>query len=156
MTVITRGERELTLRFDTFPEAAHKRLEERVSVLTETLWARVESVVPHRTGQLASEIEARTYGDQPTRVAGYVSVRSSSGAHEYEKAGALEYGWWARRDPSSGVMRRIMGNNRRMKARMGEHVNAFRYLRGPLEEMRPEIEATLDEALAEAAAEGNA
>jgi len=36
------------------------------------------------------------------------------------------------------------------------HIKAFKYLRGPLEEMRPEIEAGLDEAVAEAAAEGEA
>lgn len=148
-----RGVGALELRFDQFPDELHGALEERIAGLMDTLWGRIETVVPHRTGLLASEIGARTFADQPDRIAGYVSVRGAADAHEYEKAGALEYGWWARR-LEGGIMQRIYGNNRRMKARMegATHINAFRYLRGPFEEMRPEIEAALEETIAEQAA----
>lgn len=153
MTVITRGERELSDRFESFPAFAQQKLTERIGALTEQLWEGVESAAPHRTGRLASEIASRLYS-QPQRIAGYVSVYAPGGPGEYPKAGALEYGWWAAPHPS-GVMRRLLGSNRRAKARTAgaTHVAARLYLRGPLAAMRPEAVAALDEAMAEAIAE---
>ena len=50
---------------------------------------------------------------------------------------------------------RLFSRTQRMERRLSKtpHIEAFRYLRGPFEEMKPEIQAGLDEALAEAVAE---
>lgn len=154
MTVITRGEREISQRLDGFPSFLQRKLTDRIAALTEQLWEDVESVVPHRTGKLASEIASRLYS-QPQRIAGYVSVYAPGRPSEYPKAGALEYGWWAAPHPTSGVMSRLLGSNRRAKARTAgaTHIAAARYLRGPLEALKPEAVAALDEAVAEAIAE---
>lgn len=154
MSVITRGMREISQRLEDFPPFLQEKLTERIGVLTEQLWEGVESVVPHRTGKLAGEIASRLYS-QPQRIAGYVSVYAPGRPNEYPKAGALEYGWWAAPHPTSGVMSRLLGNNRRAKARTAgaTHVAAARYLRGPLAAMKPEAVAALDEAVAEAIAE---
>ena len=69
-TVTTRGERELALRFDTFPVRAHQKLQERINGLTAELGARVQAATPVRTGRLRSEITPNLYADQPDRVAG--------------------------------------------------------------------------------------
>lgn len=153
MTVITRGEREISDRFESFPVFAQQKLTERIGALTEQLWEGVESAVPHRTGRLASEIASRLYS-KPQRIAGYVSVYAPGASGEYPKAGALEYGWWAAPHPS-GVMMRLAGSNRRAKARIAgaTRVAARRYLRGPLAAMRPEVVVALDEVMAEAIAE---
>lgn len=154
MSVITRGELEISQRLQGFPPFLQGKLTERIASLTEQLWEGVESVVPHRTGRLASEISSRLYS-KPQRIAGYVSVYAPGRPGEYEKAGALEYGWWAASHPTTGVMSRLSGSNRRAKARTAgaTHVSARRYLRGPLAALKPEAVAVLDEAVAEAIAE---
>jgi hypothetical protein len=158
MPIVSRGDRELSLRFDTFPTRAHKRLEDKISALTEQLQARVEAASPVLTGLLRSEITPRDFADNVNRVAGYVSVFAHS-SNEYAKAATLEYGSSKPRREfqrtSSGILSRFGLRQQRIVARISKPVDikAFRYLRGPLEQMRPEIEAGLNEALAEAAAE---
>jgi hypothetical protein len=159
MGVITRGDRELGLRFDVFPDQARKKLEERIRGLTEQLDERVAAAAPVRTGKLRTEIASRTFSGQQ-RVAGYVSVYAPGVPTEYPKAATLEYG--------SNKVRRVrerlsfLGRLGGVKARLVKraagkpaHIAAFRYLRGPFEGMRAEIEAALDEAIAETVAEGD-
>lgn len=160
MTVTTRGERELTLRFDTFPARAHQRLEQRIGDLVAQLDAKSQAAAPVDTGRLRSEITEKVYGDSPDRVAGYVSVFAPGNPKEYPKAATLEYG--------SDKVRKIYSNSRSMLDRFGRkrrivermtkaaHIQAYKYLRAPLETMRGEIEAALDGALADVAAEESA
>ena len=77
MTVETTGDRELALRFETFPARAHAKLVDRITALTDTLRARVEAanpVSPGKSGQLRSEIAQQVFADKPDRVAGISNV----------------------------------------------------------------------------------
>lgn len=156
MTVTVRGERELALRFDAFPTRAHERIRQRIQALTAELEARVQAATPVRTGRLRGEITERVFSDDPERIAGYVSVFSGD-PREYPKAATLEYGTDKPRRAfeKRSLLDKMMGGRRRIVARLSKpaHIQAYRYLRAPLDAMRPEIEAALDEALAEAAAE---
>ncbi len=160
MSVVTRGDREISIRFDTFPARARQKLDDRIRALTATLQERVQAATPFRTGLLRSEITPRVFDDSPTRIAGYVSVYAGDRAKEYPKAATLEYGTNKPRRIADhgGIFRRLGRGQRRIESRLTKsvHIEAFRYLRGPLEEMRPEIEAALDETMTEAAAEGDA
>ncbi len=159
VTVTTRGDRELALRFETFPQRAHQKLLERITRITQTLEARVEAarpVSPGRSGMLRSEIKDRVYGDQPDRVAGYVQVYAP-GAPEYAKAATLEYGSDKVRRVFSkgGLVDRL--SKRRLVGRMSQpaHIQEFSYLRGSLAGMQSEIQSELAAALDEAVNEAN-
>ena len=88
-----------------------------------------------------------------------MQIRASS-QERYAKAASLEYGIdnKARRIAErGGLLERAGLTKRRLVARataMRIRMRAFRYLRDPLEEMRPEIESELAAALAEAAEGG--
>lgn len=154
MPVITRGDKELALRFDTFPVRARDKLEARIRNIVERLEARAESVVPRRTGQLAGEITSRVYRGELDRIAGYVSVYAPGKTSEYAKAATIEYG----SNKGRRIFARASSGRRRVVERVTKpvRIRAARFLRGPLEDMRPEIEAELNAALADAAAEENA
>lgn len=156
MSVTTKGERELALRFETFPSRVHDRLRERIGSLIDRLEARVEERAPYRTGELKSEIKGRVFADMRDRVAGYVDVFAGSGdENAYAKAASLEYGVTKAREPRAGAILGRLGK-RRAELRLAGvvHIPAFRYLRDPLSEMRGEIDAELLAALNETVAEG--
>ena len=151
--VVTRGDRELSLRFDKFPSKLQSKLELRIRGLTDELQSRIEAATPVKTGLLRSEEKSTVYqGDN--RVAGYVSIFAGNLKGEYAKAATLEYGSNKTRKLSA----RLADPRRRLERRVSRavHIEAFRYLRGPFEDMRPEIEAALEEVIAEAAAEDEA
>jgi hypothetical protein len=155
VNVVTRGDRETSLRFDKFPSKLTGRLEQKIRDLTEMLDERVEAATPKKTGLLRSEITPKVYtGDNGDRVAGYVSVFAGSRTSEYAKAATLEYGSNKTRKLAS----RLAGPSKRLERRLSKraHIEAFRYLRGPFEEMQPEIVAGLEETVAETAAEDEA
>lgn len=159
MALITRGANELALRFDKFPTVAHKKLEERMGKVVEALRARAQAAAPKKTGKLASEITGRVFADQPDRIAGYVTVFAGNDAKEYPKAATLEYGTDKPRRAferaNGGILARLGASKRRVTARVSKpvHIRAFKYLRGSIESMRPEIEAELAAGLAEATKE---
>ncbi len=144
MTVVVKGEREVIQRFDTFPQFARTKLEQKIRSLMETLESRVQAAAPRLTGQLRSEIGNKVYADNPNRIAGYVGVYARE-SREYAKAATLEYG-------SDAVRRRFAAANNRLieRATRPVHIEEFRYLRSPFEQMIPEIEAGLAQALQEA------
>jgi len=162
MAVITRGDKELQLRFETFPARARQKIKERIEEIVSRLEQRSRDAAPYRTGQLRSEITSRVYADNPNRIAGYVSVYAPTAKKgEYAKAATLEYGSDAVRrvfERGASLMDRLGRPKRRVIGRMSKaaHIEAYAYLRNPLEQMRPEVEASLGEALAEATAEANA
>lgn len=154
MTLITRGDRELALRLDTFPEHARAKIKERIDSLTDKLLLRVKQAAPYRTGLLRSEIKGRTFASERTdRVSGYVSIYAPQRPKEYAKAATLEYG----SDKARRVFDRASRGKRRIVAKLSRpaRIEAFAYLRGPFEEMRPEIETEIDAALAESVADIN-
>lgn len=158
MTVSSRGDRELALRFDTFPARAHARLAERVTALIETLEARVEAAAPQLTGRLRSEVHSRVYTDKPSRIAGYVEIYAPAIPGEYAKAATLEYGTDKPRrvfQRTSGVMSRLSHPRRRIveRATAAVHIEAVRYLRGPFADLKDEANAQLNAALAASAQE---
>ena len=162
LTITETGARQISKRLDEFPQELHDRLAERIRPVIDELWTRVEQRVPHRTGRLASEITKRVFADARYRVAGYVSVYTDDPGpyNEYAKAATVEYGSSrprAVKDLEHGVMTRLRGSSRRIKARMSKPVDiaARRYLRGPLDEMRPAITAMIEQAISEAVAEAN-
>jgi hypothetical protein len=158
MAVITRGDREISLRMETFPTSARKRIEERITTLTAELEARSKAAAPFKTGALRSEIVGRVYSDSSSRIAGYVSVYAPGNSKEYPKAATLEFGTnKPRRIPDhGGIFRRLGKGQKSMESRLTKpaRIDAFSYLRGPIEEMKPEINLALNEALAETVAEG--
>jgi len=158
MSVRLDGDRELEARFDRFPAFARRQLAARIDQITEELEGRVEVAAPVRTGRLRSEIRGRTFTDNPERVAGYVAVFAPGIAGEYAKAATLEYGSNKARKifERAGALARLGGQRRRVLARLTKpvHIAAFEYLRGPFAQMEPEIRAQLEEAIAQAAAQG--
>jgi hypothetical protein len=155
--VVTRGVRELSLRFEAFPQLAHDKIQERITQLTAALEARIEEAAPVLTGLLRSEVTERIYGDSKSRIAGYVQIYAPQNPKEYAKAATLEYGTdKPRRIPDhGGVFHRLGKGQKAIESRLTKpvHIQAFRYLRGPFEDMQPEIRASLEEALAEVEAE---
>lgn len=160
VTVTTAGDREIELRFDAFPEIARKKLRERIESLTDRLQGQSQQEAPRLTGQLRSEIIETMYeGDE--RIAGYVSVYAPGSAGEYAKAATLEYGSskarriFSRGGDKGGPLGRL--SKRRTVDRMSKpaRIQAFEYLRGPLEAMADVVNAELGAALDEATAEAN-
>lgn len=147
--VTTRGERELAVRFTEFPQRLRQKLAARITVLTDALELRVQAAEPYKTGALRGETRERVYTDQPERIAGYVSVTA-----EFVKAATLEYGTdKVRRRLAKGLTGRLLGRSLAQRISKPAHIAAFRYLRGPLEEMRPEAEAAIESVLVETVAE---
>lgn len=157
MSVTTRGDREISTRFDRFPSHLHDKLAERIRSLTAELQVRIIAATPKKTGLLQSEIKLSSYEDSETRVAGYVSVYAGDKSSEYAKAATLEYGSDKARklkDKGSRILA-LFSRRNRIERRMSKapHIEAFEYLRRPFEEMQPEIQAALEEVVAETAAE---
>jgi hypothetical protein len=162
MTTETTGDRELALRFETFPTRARAKLVDRITSLTERLHERVDAAMgrfAHPTGKLQSEITSRVYADNPNRIAGYVEIYApDGGSNEYAKAATLEYGTDKVRrafERTGGLLARLGGARRRIIERASKpvHIEAFRYLRGPFADLEDEMYAELNAALAEAAQE---
>jgi hypothetical protein len=149
----TEGGLALNLRLDSFPANLQERLRQRVNALTEELQARVAAAAPFKTGLLRSEIVGNIYtGYNNDRVAGYVSVFASGRTSEYAKAATLEYGTNKTRRTAARTARARLGQLISKRA----EIQAYRYLRGPFEQMLPEIEAALGEEVSAAVDEGNA
>lgn len=153
--ITTKGERELALRFDTFPTRAREKLKERIEPLTDALLLRIQGATPYATGKLRGQETSRIFADQPDRVAGYVSIAGQS-QNDFAKAATLEYGTdkVRQRLEKGGLAARLGSGRLAERVTKPAHVAAFRYLRKPFEEMEPEIRAALEEAIAEVAAEG--
>jgi len=150
------GDRQVALKFDRFPQQAHDRLLARIQALTAELEARVLAAEPRRTGRLHSATISKVYDDQE-KIGGRVTVRA-----DFAKAAALEYGAHRPTKVAAHEMRLDHVFAERLTAPMTvmvmlhrrmPNIAAYRFLRGPLAQMAPEIQAELQAAVAEAAAE---
>lgn len=161
VTVTTHGDRELALRFESFPHALHDQLLARISGLTAQLLARVVSATPHLTGDLQGEETERIFGDSPERVAGYVGVYAPGDpAKEYPKAATLEYGTNKPRrafQRRAGLMAALLGPRLRVIGKLSKvvHIEPVRYLRDSLDEMEPEVVTAFQDVLNQAIADDN-
>ncbi|HLY04268.1 MAG TPA: hypothetical protein VKR31_00825 [Rhizomicrobium sp.] len=155
--VIVTGDREIADKFDRWPSRFASVLFERITGLTDELYARIEGAVPRRTGRLAGEIVEKVR-ETDTSITGSVSVSA-----EFAKAGALEYG-------GTGKPFRVRAHEMRlshlwaratavpMMVSVPEHsrvldISARRFMRGPLESMRSEVTDQLQQAVDEAGSE---
>lgn len=150
MAVVTRGDKEISLRFEQFPGQLKDALKAEIDELVAEALQRSQKAAPKKTGKLRGELKGRTFVGL-TRVAGYVSIYAGGDSNEYVKAATLEYG--------SKKPRRIFkkdvyettkrGKKRRVVDRLTRPavIREFRYLRGPLEEMKTEITRRLQAVL---------
>lgn len=163
------GERVLLAKYSEIPARTRRILRRRIRTLAVTLQEAVRGAIPIRQSPrwpsslpaLAQFIASKVYADNPNRVAGYVSVYAPSTPAEYAKAATLEYGSNRSRavqDLKHGVWRRLRGSRRRLKSRLGKpaHIRAYRYLRGPLGNIRAEAISALEEGIAEMIAQEEA
>ena len=150
MAVVTRGDKEVPLRFDQFPTDIRDSIKAEIDELVAELLARSEKAAPKKTGQLRGELKGRTFVGE-TRVAGYVSVYAGNDSNEYIKANTLEYGSKKARRIFKKDVHEVTkrGKKRRAIDRLTRPavIREFRYLRGPLEEMQPEIKRRLQAVL---------
>jgi hypothetical protein len=155
-----KGFTELAARFEVIPQRAHDKMVERMQGLVDRLQARARAAAPlGKTGKLRASITGRVYSDTGSRIAGYVSIYAPDDPKkEYPKAATWEYGTSKPRKMREEHFSAKLGrmSKRRLVARITKPVTivARRYLRGTLEDMRPEIEAELAAALAESVEEG--
>ena len=164
-----KGDRQVGLRFETFPDALYDELRQEITALANELFGRVAAATPELTGKLRSQERLRIFAD-PNRITGYVDIAGGKGSNDYAKAGALEYG-------SKGKPTKVSAHHMRldhhwsimlaapetvMVTKLGEdysrtpNIEEFAFERGPLEAMQPEILARLSAVVEKAAAEANA
>ena len=157
------GERQAGLRFEKFPSELLADLRAEIDSLTNELRGRVATAIPTRSGELRSSLHDELI-DGDDKVTGRVTVAKGNQAL-HKKAAALEYG-------SKGKKRPV----RQHKMRLGHYwdeklaaprtvivkafqrtpnVKAHKFLRGPMEAMRPTILARLNKVVERAAQEAS-
>lgn len=156
IAVIVTGARELALKLDALPTRLHDDLYARIGALTDELEGRVLGVVPKRTGRLESEI-TKFVIDKPDYISGRVRVSA-----EFAKAAALEYGAHGTANIAAHQMLLTQVFGHALVAPISVLVDAYqrqmniearRFLRGPEEAMRGEVEEALRETVDRVVAE---
>ncbi len=156
--VVVSGDRNVSIKFDEFPQKLHRQLLARIVALTNALAARVRGAVPVLTGKLQGEIGSRIY-DKEDRIVGVVEVTG-----DYAKAGALEYGAQGTSQVGSHSLQldhvfytKLNGPIAVMVAAHSRQMNlvATRFMRGSEADMRVEITAGLKEAVTETVTDTN-
>jgi hypothetical protein len=144
------GDREAGLRFEEFPDALYEGLRKEIDALTNELFARVVARTPELTGALRAEERVRIFADE-NRIRGYIDVHGS--VADIKKAAALEYG--AHKTVNVSAYERPNGAVVKAYSRPNDVVEKA-FERGPLEEMRGEINARLNAVVEKAVAGANA
>lgn len=152
MFVLAVDPRKVTVRFDEFPQQAHKAILGRITQLTQELERRVKSAEPRDTGKLVKDTTS-IVRDSAQRVTGTVKITA-----DFAKAGALEYGAHGSTGVQSHTARldhvfsRFVSPITVIVAAYTRAVNVqeHEYLRGPLEAMQQEFQQQIQGALNEA------
>ena len=158
-----KGERQVGIRFETFPDALYEDLKTEVDALSNELYALVEAATPSATGELRSEERLRLFTD-PNRITGYVDIAAAKGAQDFAKASALEYGAHASTKVSAHPMR--LDHHWSLLLSRPETVLVQAYSRtpdiaevaferGPLAAMQPQVVARLNAVVEKAVAVAN-
>lgn len=152
--VIVTGDRKVELQFEQFPEALREQLTAPIKEMTSRLAGRIRARLPHgKTGELEHSLVEQFF-DDPDQVSGRVTFNA-----DFAKVGALEWGApgkqnrsavkehrakldhaWGRK-LNAPLMVLIAAHNRHL------HLDAHRFLRGPLSESSPEIIEALNAAV---------
>lgn len=157
------GERQAGMRFEKFPSELLADLRAEIDSLTNELRGRVGAAMPRGTGELRDSLDSDVIKKEG-RIRGRVIVAVGN-SKLHRKAAALEYG-------SKGKKRPV----RQHKMRLGHYwdeklatprtvivkafqrtpnVKAHKFLRGPMEAMRPTILARLGKVVERAAQEAS-
>jgi hypothetical protein len=162
------GARELSLRFEQFPEHLRERFRARLERIKGPLVAAVQAAEPVRSGKMRAATGGGIY-EHPNRIALVVGVRIDAGAGKTKrgsvdagKVAALNYGshrqidlrghleqrtnFWGRLLDPVGVQ--IAAHRRQT------NIDAYNFLGGPQSAMRAEEIAELQSAVDETIAEG--
>jgi hypothetical protein len=159
-----KGDRQVGLRFEEFPDALYDQLRAEIDSLSAELYARVVAAAPRATGQLESQIRLRLFADK-TRITGYVDIAGAKGSQDFAKAAALEYGAHRPTKVSAHSMKLDHFWANKLAAPIEVLVAAFTrtpdiadhaFERGPLAEMQPEVQARLNAAVERAVVVANA
>lgn len=141
------NERDLGVHFDHLLPAIRDGLAPTIASLSERLLARVQASEPHRTGLLAEATHAFT-SIAAERLRGGVHISpepSGGGSGEHNiKAGALEYG--AHSNVEVHAYQRADGTEVSAYERHA-NIEARRFLRNAIDDMRAEAEAEIEAAL---------
>ena len=147
------GDTRAVLRFERFPTLAHDLLLATLQSLERRLEAAVLAEEPEKSGELKSLTGGRVY-DHGDRIAAVVGVRAMT-AQEARKAMALEFGshrsievkahkasldhLWSR--AFGPIQVNVAGHSRTT------NIDAQRFLRGPLDEIRDQAQAEMQAAV---------
>lgn len=145
------GERQAGLRFEQFPSDLLANLRAEIDSLTNELRGRVGPAMPNRSGELRASLRDKII-DKENSVTGRVTVAEGNQAL-HRKAAALEYGSKGKKRPvRQHAMRLGHFWDQKLAAPRTVIVKAFmrtpnvkahKFLRGPMEAMRPTILARL-------------
>ena len=154
------GDRAAVLRFDKVPAAAHDRLLAALTDIEQRLETAVLAAEPNRSGALRAITCGKVY-DHGSRIAAVVGVRAPD-ASTARKAATLEYGSRLAAITMRAHTARLSHIYRRAIAeitvnvpshRRTPNVPAQRFLRGPIEAIRPGALEEMRAALAQAVAD---
>lgn len=151
MFVTVTGERDIALRFERLPDAIRKRLRRTIEDLAGQLAARQRAAAPRLSGRLSSEVGNVIIDEGPDFVRGRVTVRAANSI-DAAKAGALEYGAPGKRGRFVVREHKRRGHGVGMETIVDRYMRTAnlieqRYLRGPFEAMRGQIETELAAAI---------
>lgn len=145
--------RNVTLRFDEFPQQARERLSQVIHSATNRLQGLVRNAVPKHSGRLASEITSRV-NEYENAIVGIVFVKGKN-RNDFAKAAALEYGAHGSAEVKSHQSKldhyfsrpidtiQVMVGSHSRKLNIKEHD----YLRGPEANVASDVLADMRQAL---------
>lgn len=159
-----KGDRQAGVRFEEFPSALRDDLRSEIATLSDELFARIQGQIPSKSGELRSRLTKRIF-DKEDRVTAYITINAQDQS-EHRKAASLEYG-------SRGKKVRVKPHKMRLDHYWSEKLAAPRtivtkafdrtpsirehkFLRGPLDTMRPQINSRLKAVVESAAKDANA
>lgn len=155
------GERDITIRLQRLPDTIRRRLRDAMEDFLPRLAAAQRARAPRgRTGRLASQIGQIFIDEGDDFIRGRVTVVAPTG-WQYGKAGALEYGAPGRRARFTVREHKRRGRGIGMETLVDRYQRtqrlvALRFIRGPFDAMRAEIEADLRAAVEAAVQEVDA
>jgi hypothetical protein len=139
------GDRAIALKFAQIPLALHDKLLLTVRRLTLALLARIQAAEPTLSGKLQSKTKAY-FTDRENLIRG--AIRPGSSRDDKLKALALEFGAHG----TAAVKAYTRASDVTVQAyRRHVNIQEHRFLRGPFDEMRSEIENAIRKAFQSAA-----
>lgn len=144
---VVHGERDVSLRLERLHPAVMRRLRDAMEEVLPPLAAAQRARVPRRTGKLASQVGHIFIDEGADFIRGRVTVVADTG-WQYGKAGALEYGAPGRRGRFKVREHKRRGRGIGMETLVDRYMRtqnliAQRFIRGPFEAKRSEIETRL-------------